>query len=322
MKKYLILMLINAAVLIGVMLHFMDDTPAENALAYRFTLVYPQAWNDQMSAIPDNFDELGANIKCVSFESAKENEQLEALQKAVFSRVDGIITVGTNTSDELEEIIGEAEKEGIPVVLVDSDLPKSARSGYVGVDNRTAGEKAGADMAEATGGQARVGIIVSQLDNLNQAERVEGFRSVAEQYPGMEIAEILECEADRIKIRKLVQDMLVQHPDINALYCTEMVSSEMVGEVLETMGYGVSDMQVVCSDMTDRIWTYISEGRYYSSVVQNVYEQCCQAVAYLKDYLNGKTGGKDVVYTGITSIKQDFDYAAWGKDGKTIWKLS
>lgn len=323
MKKYAVLMIINAVVLIFVTHFFFYNESETNALAYRFTLVYPQAWDKQWYQLPEVFDSAGANVKCVSFQETNEEEQIEALQKAIYAHADGIITMGTNTSEALAEVINAAEEEGIPVILVDSDLPETNRSGYVGADNRVYGKKAGEDMVEATQAKAKIGIIVSRLDNPNQAERVEGFCDAIRSYEDMEVIQILECGADRIKVRKMMQEMLKEYPDIDALYCTEPVSSEMAGEVLEDMGYGISDMQVICSAMSEEIWGKITEGRYYSAIVQNVYEQKDLAVVYLKSYLNGKNDGADVIYTEINSVKKDFAYDAWAasmENGEAVWK--
>lgn len=323
MKKYAVLMIMNIAVVLLATRLFFTDKNETGALTYRFTMIYPQAWDEQWQQFPDVFDLEGANIRSISFGETKEEDQIAALKKAIYSHADGIITVGSSTSEKLAAAINEAEEAGIPVVLVDSDLPDTQRSGYVGADNRIYGQKAGEDMEEATGGRAKIGIIVSGLDNPNQSERVEGFCEKIRSCEEMEVVQILECEADRMKVRKRMQEMLKEYPQIDALYCTDSVSSEMAGEILQSMGYGSSDMRVVCSDMSDEIWKNISEGRYYSSVVQNVYEQKNLAAAYLKSWLNGEKQQKEAVYTEIVSIREDFDYEAWaasGKNGEAVWE--
>ena len=92
-----------------------------------------------------------------------EQGQVDAIQKAIYSKVNGIITAGTNSSPELIEVINAAVKEEIPVVLVNSDIPSSDRTCYVGTDNYEAGRMAGVDMAEATGKKAKIGVIVSKM---------------------------------------------------------------------------------------------------------------------------------------------------------------
>ncbi len=322
MKRYLCLVGLNCLVLFGVMYSFFAEKQVAYELNYRFMLIYPQVWKEQNYEMPDMFELERANIKCVSFGSTSDDEQIEALRKAVLANVDGIITVGTGNSRELADLVNEAEKEGIPVVLVDSDLRDTNRSGYVGADNCRAGQLAARDMVEATDGQANVGIIVSRLDNTSQADRVAGFERVLKEQENMKILEVLECEEDRTKIRRLIGNMLQEHPELDAIYCTESVSSDMAGEILQELRCGPEQVKVVCSDLSDHIWEYIQEGRYYSAVVQNIYEQIEEAVVCLKEYINNGVNAPDLVYTGITSVKKGFDYESWratGLDGEA-WK--
>lgn len=318
MKKYLLLMVLNCVLLFEIM-HAFYEEPVKYELNYRFVLIYPQEWRDQHYEVPDMFEAKKANVKCVSFGNTKENEQVEAIQKAILANADGIITVGTGDSRELTEMVNEAEKQGIPVVLVDSDLYGTNRSGYAGTDNREAGALAGRDMAAATGGKAKIGIIVSDLERASQLERVEGFRSVLEEYPDMEVIRILECEADRTKIRRLIAEVLAEHPELDAIYCTENVSSEMAGEILGELRYEPGQIKVVCSELSAQIWDYIQEGRYYSAVVQNLYEQVNRAVVCLKAYKNGGDGTAetDTSWSGLASVKKDFDYESWSMSGRT-----
>lgn len=322
MKRYLCLVGLNCVILFGMMYSFFSEKQAAYELNYRFTLIYPQVWREQNYEMPDMFELHRANMKCVSFGSTSDDEQIEMLQKAILANVDGIITVGSGGSRELAELVDEAEKQGIPVILVDSDLRDTKRSGYVGADNYKAGELAGQDMVKATGGQAKIGIIVSRLDNASQAERVKGFEHVVEEHEKMEVLEILECEEDRTVIRRLIENMLKEHPELDAIYCTESVSSDMAGEILQELRCGPEQVKVVCSGLSDHIWEYIQEGRYYSAVVQDIYEQVEQAVVCLKEHKNNGVNAPEFVYTGITSVKKGFDYESWrdaGQNGEA-WK--
>lgn len=325
MKKYSILILANVLVIALCMHFWYRGEEKEDNLAYRFTLVCPQTWNDIAEGTGSADAELGTNTKCVGFKNMNEEEQIAAIKKAVYANVKGIITVGTRETPELTDAINLTIKKGIPVILVGSDLPESDRTCYIGTDNLKAGKIAGEDMAAAVNGKAKIGILVSELENSNQRERVEGFRNAVSIYKEMEIVEILECNADRIKIRKYLQQMLEENPDITALYCTEEIATDMVGEQLKSMGYAPGEIQVVSFGMTENVWNYISEGRYYSSIVQESFYQGVQAVTYLKDYLNGKNRETEVVYTDIESAKKDFDFEEW-KSGRgsreVVWNLS
>ena len=163
MKKYITLVIFNVIMVVCAAKLLFSQNNENHTLAYRFTFVSPLIWDETANGITVADEELGTNTKCIGFKSMNEQGQVDAIQKAIYSKVNGIITAGTNSSPELIEVINAAVKEEIPVVLVNSDIPSSDRTCYVGTDNYEAGRMAGEDMAEATGKKAKIGVIVSKM---------------------------------------------------------------------------------------------------------------------------------------------------------------
>ena len=325
MKKYIILMLAAVMLLIG-SVQLMTDQKQENiTITRRFTFVCPLKWEDMAEGMKAADREFGTNTKFVGFQSLDAQGQANALQKAVYARVAGIITAGSNYSPLVTNAVNQAVKEGIPVVLVDSDLTGSERTCYIGTDNREAGRIAGEDLAEVSGQKAKIGIIVSRLDNQNQQERVEGFQEAIAAYPDMEIVEVLECESDRMRVQKLAEQMFKQYPQIDAVYCAEDVAPQMLGSVLKGMNSSPDDYRVVGHGLNEKIWGYIQEGRYYSTMVEEDHDRGYQAVSYLWNYINGRNTDVDVINTGVISAKKDFDFETWSNEHgaeEVVWDLS
>ena len=63
-----------------------------------------------------------------------------------------------------------AQEEGIPVLLIDSDIPVSGRCGYVGPDNEAVGTQAGKELKKNMESGANIAVILSSLENQNQEE--------------------------------------------------------------------------------------------------------------------------------------------------------
>lgn len=325
MKKYMLIVLAAAAVLTASVQGVTHKNQEEIKINRRFTFVCPLQWEEMAEGMRGADRNLGTNTKFVGFQNLDAQGQANALKKAVYSRVAGIITAGSNYSPLVTNAVKEAVAEGIPVVLVDSDLPTSERTCYIGTDNREAGRNAGEDLAAASDGKAHIGIIVSRLDNLNQQERVEGFCEVIGSYPDMEIVQTLECNSDRLRISKLTEQMLKEYPQIDALYCAEDVSTEMMGGILEELKYEPEEYIVVGHGLNDKIWDYIQEDRYYSTIVEEDYNRGYLAVNYLWDYLNGENSDVDTIHTNVISAKREFDYEAWCSEytsEEIIWDIS
>ncbi len=86
------------------------------------------------------------------------------------------ISISLNEPKPVEPVIAEGMKQGILMMMFDSDLPNSQRVMYIGTDNKAAGRTMGETMAKLLNGQGKVGIITGGLGALNLNQRIEGFQ--------------------------------------------------------------------------------------------------------------------------------------------------
>jgi len=77
----------------------------------------------------------------------------------------------------LNDLIGEFESRGIPVVTFQSDAPESVRSAFVGPDSLQAGVLAGEFLAKLMHGRGRVACFPGPLENHHLAQRYQGLRA-------------------------------------------------------------------------------------------------------------------------------------------------
>ena len=319
MKRYAALIVLNVLLFIWIGAGF-SGKKEQMSTPYRFTFVCPLTWDNVARGMGQADQELGTNTKCMGAKNLNTEKEARQLEKAMLSDVDGIITAGTGDLEKIREKIREASLQGIPVVLVDSDLPDTQRIGYIGTNHYEAGVLAGEEMLRALKGEkGNIGVIVSSLEDPNQKERVQGFEDAIAGTGGVEIAQVLECDSDKMKIRKLVGPMLEENPRINALYCADELPAEMLGDILIQEH---SSMPVVVFGMSEQIYRYLREGKYQASIVEKSYEQGYQVVQYLKDYLSGRTGGQDTIYTQVEAAGPEFDFEAWEEnqgDREVVW---
>ena len=151
MKKYGVLFLLNLLVLFSINRYYQYSEDVPQPLAYRFTFICPQTWDDVAAGMEEADRDLGTDTKYVGFKNSNEGKQAEAIRSAVYAKADGIITVGNNNSKVIGAAVEEAEEAGIPVILMDSDLEGREKSGYIGMDHKEAGKLAGEDMIAVTG---------------------------------------------------------------------------------------------------------------------------------------------------------------------------
>ena len=325
MKKYGILFLINLLLLAAINGYYKGSEEKPEALAYRFTFICPQTWDEVAAGMEKADEEFGTDTKYIGFKNLNEERQAEAIRSAMYANVNGIITVGNNNSKVIAGAVEEAEDAGIPVILINSDLENTDRSGYIGMNHEEAGRLAGEDMVNVLdGSSAHVGIIVSDTDDVGQRDRMNGFLSVISQNKNIIVEETVEGKSDRMRIRKSVDKMLKNNKRINAIFCADVTAADMLGDILEDEGYSRNDMKVVCFGMSQQIYEYLQDGVYEYSVMDDNVQTGYQAVKALKDCINGQIQER-IIYTQARNADKDFDFASWTaewKDWKGSWIMS
>ncbi|MDL5205057.1 LacI family DNA-binding transcriptional regulator [Streptomyces sp. ALI-76-A] len=121
---------------------------------------------------------------------------------------------------EAAAAVGRLAEAGIPVVTLVTDLPSTARLGYVGIDNRAAGATAAYLMGQWLGD--RPGNVLTSLSSgffRNEEEREMGFRgAMRARHPQRTLVEIAEGQGLDATQYDLVRAALERDPDILAVY--------------------------------------------------------------------------------------------------------
>ena len=119
---------------------------------------------------------------------------------------------------KVRKAVDAANRRGIAVVTLVSDLPGSARRHFVGIDNVAAGRTAASLLGRfcPTG---KIGIIAGSLGLRDHRERLEGFTALMrDEFPGHELIGPFEGLDDNAATEKQAVALLKQHPDLAGLY--------------------------------------------------------------------------------------------------------
>ena len=153
------------------------------------------------------------------WEAAAPEETVDRL-----ARLRGSHGVILKAPDEpvVAEAVDRLVDSGIPVVTYTTDVPNSARCGYVGIDNHSAGVTAAYLMQQWLGpstvqGQVKVLITLSRNIFRGEGEREVGFRS-ALRGTGIDVIDVTDSDGIDATNERLVLDALTRHPEIEAVY--------------------------------------------------------------------------------------------------------
>ncbi len=275
---------------------------------YKITFIAPMAnsgyWGNAAGGVLDTGEQYNINVKCVGFSELNLEKQVYAIENAVLSGADGIITAAYEDSAELREAVRKAREADIPVIFIDSDVEDIGRLCYIGSDNFAAGKTAGAMLAEKCGGQAQVAVITSYSSNANQTERIAGFMEALEDYPEMKVVSVLEGQSKIALLKERVMSMLEEQPGTNAIFCAEGYASSSICYLLQENKEKFSNIKIITFDSTQ---SKAALGRKELAAIinQDPYEMGRQAVEVLWEYFSGNRTDIEDRYIDVQIAEQE-----------------
>ena len=197
---------------------------------------------------------------------------------------DAVIAIGLDDPAVAAAIDAAAEK-GVHVVTLVSDVPGSARHRYVGIDNRAAGRVAanlvGRFAADPAG---RVLVVLGSLGLRDHRDRLEGFRAaLAEGFPGMAVAGVVEGEDDVDRTRSAVARALAGQPPPCAVYSAGAGTSGLAAALAEA---GIARV-VIGHELTGETRPLLEEGVLDALIGQDPGHEARSAVRILMAALTG-----------------------------------
>jgi LacI family transcriptional regulator, galactose operon repressor len=151
--------------------------------------------------------------------AASDEAVLEAI-KSWADGLDGLAIVCKNIPPIIDEL-KRLRQAGKHVMALVSDLESPARSGYLGIDNRAAGNVAaylmGRHLEERP--DAQVAVVVGSFSYRCHEDREIGFRSITrQQFEGIEILEVIKGKDSDEATYDAVRKLLQVKPNIAGIY--------------------------------------------------------------------------------------------------------
>jgi ribose transport system substrate-binding protein len=134
--------------------------------------------------------EAGVEIEIIWKGPLKEDDresQIRVVEDFVTAGVTGIVLAPLDDT-ALRTPVKDAVNNGIPVVIIDSDLKSDDYTSFVATDNYIGGRKAGEHLAKILGGNGKVIMLRYQEGSASTMNREQGFLDVLkEKFPEIEI---------------------------------------------------------------------------------------------------------------------------------------
>ncbi len=229
-------------------------------------------------------------------------EQMKLLEKAIASKMDGIILQGIGTEQD-KALIEKANKLGIPVITVDTDEPGSKRLAYVGTNNAYAGQEMGRLIANSdkTEPSGVIGVLVGSKEAANQRLRLEGFQSVIAAKKGLTIAEVRASNISRLQAAQQAEQMLKDHPEIT--YMVGFSSLDGIGMAEAVARVKPGGVTIFAFDDLEDTIAAIKKKQIEASIVQQPSQMGYEAMSLLNQYFQGEAVSSQQ-YTPISVVTE------------------
>src|SRR5712664_3572965 len=196
MRKYGItlacfLILLVAAIIVACAKPYHEENERYVFVATNINLPY---WQEAQAGFLDSARALGVKGELVGPTGYAPNAELGVFRQIVEEHPAGICLSAARPEIFLE-YIDKAVAEGIPVICVDSDVPRSKRVLYVGTDNFKAGRESLKQMAALVQHKGSIAVI-SITGQRNLDDRVAGVADALANFPALKLTKILDDQGD------------------------------------------------------------------------------------------------------------------------------
>jgi ribose transport system substrate-binding protein len=224
--------------------------------------------------------EKGVNIK-IDWRTPNEEDpqkQADAVEQLVNAGASGI-AASASDANKLTDAVNKAVDNGVPVVMFDSDAPKSKRLAVFGTDDIDCGHKVMSELAKEMNSKGVVAILAGNQNAPNLQKRVQGVKEIAKNYPDIKILDAFYHKETPQDAAAKVEQVMQAHPEITGW--------AMVGGwplfTDNAIKWQPGTVKVVAVDALPAELGYVKSGHVQVLLAQQVYEWGSKSVDMLYD---------------------------------------
>jgi LacI family transcriptional regulator len=230
-------------------------------------------------------ESLNVSVKFYSFDEEK-NDQVAVLQRLLDGAepVDGLLTMPAQCDDAMQRVLERFADKGIPVVLIDNDLPDSRRLCCVAPHNQMTGRLGAEILTGITHTPGKILVADGSAESASHRHNLKGFREYIEenQLP-FELLEIQgyentdKCYAEACRL-------LRSDPEIVAFYSVTARNTLPLGHAVQDCGLA-GKLRGVGSDLYPESAELLRENVVQAILYKNAYDKGHLGFRVLFDYV-------------------------------------
>lgn len=193
------------------------------------------------------------------------NQQAAIFEEFVDQKVDGIIVVPSDAA-RFSRLIDQAAGRGIRVACVDVDVPGSKRNIFITSDSYKGGQIAGESTVRHLKGKGRILVLLCASEVPTVKKRYQGFMDYIKRNSDIEVIETREqADTDMAKTRRIIEEMIRQHPDFDLIYFVTGDAGEVAMDIWQEKRLS---QKIVVLSKSDKLTQGVKAGIISSEIAQ------------------------------------------------------
>ena len=217
-------------------------------------------------------------------DTAKETSHFENI---IAGRYKAILFNPTDADASIANV-KRAKKAEIPVFCIDREInSNNDATAQILSDNYSGCVAIGEYFVKELGGQGKYVELLGLLGDNNTPNRSNGFHFVVDKYEGLEMVAQQTAGFDRTKAFDVMNTLLQQHPDIDAVFCGNDAMAMGAYQALVSAGKAET-VKVFGFDGAADVLQSISEGKIKATGMQFPKRMARTAAEYADEYIKGR----------------------------------
>ena len=215
------------------------------------------------------------------------DEQIKVVEDSVTRRVSAIVLAPLDET-ALAASVAEAAKDGVPTVVIDSDLKGASHSSFVATDNEKGGMMGAERLGSILGGKGRVLLLRYQVGSASTEKRERGFLAGIAKYEGIRVVSDNQYAGATAEMAYAkAEDLLQKFPDIDGIFCPNESATFGMLRALTSVGRN-GKVKFVGFDSSTKLAEGLRNGDIHGLVLQNPFRMGYLGVKTAVDVLDKK----------------------------------
>lgn len=232
-------------------------------------------------------------------------QQIQVVEGFAAQGVSGIVLAPLDNR-ALVRPVADAERAGVPTVIIDSGLESEGFVSFVATDNRKGGTLAADRMGQLLNGKGKVLVLRYAEGSASTTEREEGFLSqIKEKFPGIELVSTNQyAGATRDTAKRASENLLNQFGDqVQGIFTPNESSTAGMLLALQDLGKA-GKVSFVGFDSSQAFIDALNANQLHGIVLQNPFNMGYLGVRTMVESLQGKQVSKKID-TGVMLVTKE-----------------